>query len=449
MKCRYFGTDGIRGRFGGDFLNEEFVEKFGRALGYWFQAQGKVGEILIGRDTRDSGPKIERALVKGLLEGGLTIILEGIVPTPALSYLIKESGAMGGVMITASHNPAEDNGLKVFGKEGKKLKLEDEVEIESFLEKKKASSARVLSQIKKREDLEIYIKFVKNLLPKDCLKGWKIVVDTANGATVQTVHEVFKYFGSELINIGNEPEGININEGVGSEHPEKLVAVVKATQAHLGISYDGDGDRVLVCDDKGKVAPGDQLLGILALQGLREGKLKKKTLVTTIQSNGGLDWSLNAKGCQVVRVDVGDRNVLYAMEALGCSLGGESSGHVIYSDLLKSGDGLVTGLKLCECLLKTKKSLKELCEDIQLFPQKILNLRVKEKKALERLVHVQKVLSELKESFGEKGHVLVRYSGTESMIRLLVEHAQEAIAKEGMERLMKAVSEDLEIIKNA
>lgn len=451
-KFRYFGTDGIRGRFEGDFLNEAFVERFGRALGQWFKAKEMREEILIGRDTRASGVKIETALVKGLAEEGLSIVLEGVVPTPALSYLIKESGAIGGVMITASHNPAEDNGLKVFYKDGKKLKGEDELEIENLLEegtKERVGLSGNLSQIRRGEGVKTYISFVKNLLSKGCLKGWKIVVDTANGATVEAAYEVFKYFGSELICIGNEPNGININQDVGSEHPERLAAVVKANRAQLGICYDGDGDRVLVCDDEGQIVPGDQLLGVLALQAVAEGKLRKNMLVATIQSNGGLDWSLKAKGCQVVRVDVGDRNVLHTMETLGCNLGGESSGHVIYSDLLKSGDGLITGLKLFECLLKTKKSLKDLCEGIRLFPQKTVNMRIKEKKPLMEQVHIQKVLTELEKYFNEKGRLLVRYSGTEPMIRLLVEHVEGQMAQEGMERLMGAVRKDLEVIKDA
>lgn len=450
----YFGTDGIRGRFGEGFFNEAFIEKFGNVLKQWWQSQGKQGTILIGRDTRSSGLIIEKALMRGLCDDAFEIISEGVLPTPALSYLIKERKAIGGIMITASHNPAEDNGLKVLGAEGKKLRVEDEDAIESILRSIEIEdTGDTLSTVrqsspKKREDVDMYVGFAKNILPKNILKGWKVVLDTANGVAVNTAPDVFHYLGCELIGIGNEPNGFNINKEVGSEHPNKLQQMVKALKADIGFAYDGDGDRVVVCDNEGNIMTGDQLLGILALQALKKGKLKQNAIVATIQSNMGLDWSLQKKGCKVVRVDVGDRNVLYKMEALGCNLGGESSGHIIYRDYLNSGDGLLASLKLLESLLEVKKSLKELCQNIQLFPQRTKNIRIKQKKVFEELIHIQQSISSLEKKFGKEGRLLVRYSGTEPMIRLLAEHRDAVQAQKGIKSLEAAVEKDLEVIRN-
>ena len=291
-----------------------------------------------------------------------------------------------------------------------------------------------------------YVNYVRSLMDQNCLSGWKIVLDLANGATSETTPAVFERWGAELILIGNNPDGENINQGVGSECPELLGEAVVKHEANLGIAHDGDGDRVVVCDETGAVVDGDILLGLFGLYALRSGALKNDTLVATVQSNLGLDMAIREAGGRVERTDIGDRNVARVMRETGSNIGGESSGHIIFSDFATTGDGLLAAVKLIDVMCHTKKSLSELRQEIRLFPQGTLNLRVAEKKPLGTLKALNRVVAAVEADFGEDGRVLVRYSGTEPKLRLLVEGKDEKRVADALKDLEKAACSDLDVM---
>ncbi len=449
MKRLYFGTDGIRGKFGGPVINASFAFQLGGAVGQWLQSTGPHASddtVLIGRDTRGSGAVLVAAVAAGLKQAGWQVRDLGVVPTPAVSRAVKQRGAALGVMVTASHNPAEDNGIKFFNARGVKLTDKQEHAIEQALTLV-SQSVGVYPQPESLSDAgPAYIAAASALLPAGALQGWRIVLDTANGATCATSPVVLRALGAEVVGIGDAPNGSNINANVGSEHPEALAARVLATGARLGVAHDGDGDRCVLCDERGGVLDGDEVLTMLATHALAQGRLVKRTLVVTVQSNLGVDAAVAAAGGQVRRTAVGDRYVSEEMLATGAMLGGESSGHVICAEVAPTGDGLVAALKVIEVMLATGRPLSELRQVLQKFPQGTLALRVKDKRPLETLPAVTAVIAELEHELGTRGRLLVRYSGTESKLRLLVEGPNDAVVAEGLARLEKAVRADLEVV---
>jgi phosphoglucosamine mutase len=446
MKRTYFGTDGIRGQFGGPVINKEFASRLGAAVGRWLNEAGGSGRgaVLIGRDTRASGVVLARAVAAGLAAEGWRVVDLGVLPTPAVSRAVKAGGAGLGVMITASHNPAEDNGIKFFNGTGVKLTDTQEAEIERQL------SGAVITvgsgALPAGEALGDYLTAAEALLPAGALTGWKIVLDTANGATCAASPVVLRGLGAEVIGIGDRPDGTNINADVGSEHPAALAARVVAVGARLGIAHDGDGDRCVLCDEKGGVLDGDEILTILATHALAHGRLVKKILVATVQSNLGVDAAVAAAGGTVRRSAVGDRYVIEEMLKCGATLGGESSGHVICLENAATGDGLVAALKVIEVMLATGKPLSELRGVLRKFPQLTAALKVKAKTPLESLPGLQAVIGALERELGADGRLLVRYSGTEAKLRLLVEGPSEGVVRAAIARLETAVRAELAVI---
>lgn len=440
MKRTYFGTDGVRGPYGGPVINEAFAARLGEAAGRW---AGGRGRVLIGRDTRASGESLMKAVAAGLAAAGLEPVSLGVVPTPAVARAVRNSDAALGVVVTASHNPASDNGIKFFAGTGVKLTDEDEVRIESLLP---AAACERPSEPAEVDGTAAYIDAARDVLPAGSLAGWRIVLDSANGATAATSPVVLRALGAEVVGIGDSPDGFNINAGVGSEHPERLAEKVRATGARLGIAHDGDGDRCVLCDETGSVLDGDEVLTLLALHALAEGRLAASTLVITVQSNLGVDAAVSAAGGRVVRTAVGDRYVIEGMRAAGANLGGESSGHIICADTSPTGDGLVAALKVIEVMLATGRPLSALRTGLKKFPQATRNLRVREKRDLAACHALSEEIAALESGFGDHGRVLVRFSGTEAKLRLLVEGPTEELVAAGVERLARAAAADLQVI---
>ena len=449
MSRKYFGTDGVRGPYGSAIMNESFAWRLGAAAAKFALGQGaSAGDtVIIGRDTRASGESLERALSAGLASVGLKPVSTGVVPTPAVSLAVRLEQAVLGVVITASHNPAADNGIKFFGSSGIKLTDEAELSIEQLMPPAAPASGTFSAHASAFLDASsLYKKTVTSLLPMITLKGWKVVLDTANGAAYATSRDVLTQLGAELVLIANEPDGTNINAGVGSQHPEKMAAAVKAGGARLGIAHDGDADRCILCDERGEVLDGDEILTLLALHALNEDHLVKRTLVVTVQSNLGVDAAIQAAGGHVLRTQVGDRYVIEQMLEVGATLGGESSGHVICADVSPTGDGLVAALKVIEVMLATGKPLSVLRQGLKKFPQLSAALTVKEKKPFEILKTLPAEIKAIEAELGSKGRVLVRYSGTEPKLRLLVEGSTDAIVLACLNRLKAATRADLEVL---
>ena len=448
MNRQYFGTDGVRGKYGGPVINATFARRLGAAAGGWLKSAGmgkSAGEaprVLIGRDTRDSGPVLEAALAAGLAAGGLAPFSLGVVPTPAVSRAVRIHRAALGAVITASHNPADDNGIKFFGPTGSKLTDAEEDAIERQLVPASGPDDDAPLPTLPAAAAE-YIYAASLLLPRACLKGWRIVLDTANGATCATSPVVLRGLGAEVIGRGATPDGRNINAGVGSEHPDLLGGAVVAAAARLGIAHDGDGDRCILCDERGEILDGDEILTLLAVHALHRGALANNVLVVTVQSNLGVDAAVKAAGGRVLRTPVGDRYVSERMLAEGAMLGGESSGHLICAEVSPTGDGLVAALKVIEVMLVTGQPLSELRRVLRKYPQSASALKVGEKRPLDQLATVGAVIRAVESELGERGRVLVRYSGTEPKIRLLVEGEDAAHVKSCLARLEAAVRADL------
>lgn len=441
---RFFGTDGVRGAYGSPVMNEDFAWRLGAAAARWLRGQGRTGgRVYLGRDTRASGVSLERALAGGLAHEGFTPVSLGVVPTPAVSLALRSVPAELGVVITASHNPAADNGIKFFGPLGIKLTDEQELQIEQALPVARAGADLTPPDCFDAERL--YIDTAARLLPAGALAGWNIVLDTAHGAACRTSGAVLERLGAQLTRLGAAPDGGNINAGVGSQHPEAMCAAVPAAGARLGIAHDGDADRCILCDERGDVLDGDEILTLLAVHALRAGTLAHGTLVITVQSNLGVDAALAAAGGRTERTAVGDRYVIERMLAIGANLGGESSGHVICAEVAPTGDGLVAALKVLAVMRATGRPLSELRGALRKFPQVTAALKVAEKKPLETLSALPAAIRALEAELGGHGRVLVRYSGTESKLRLLVEGPSDAVVAEALARLTAAARSDLQV----
>ena len=439
-----FGTDGIRGMANRHPVTPEIAFRLGRAAGHLLRGESARPCFVIGRDTRLSGPMLESALVAGLNSTGADVLLAGVVPTPAVACLVKELGANGGIVISASHNPAADNGLKLFGADGYKLPDEIEERLEQLILTPEIDAIRpegsgigIVSTI--TDAGERYGRIAKASVPGMSLHGLRIAVDCANGAAFRTTPSVLRDLGAELVLFHAEPDGMNINAGCGSTHPEEIARLVKESGAHLALSHDGDADRLVLCDELGEVVDGDEILAITALDALRRGTLASKTLVATVMSNFGLDDCLAAEGGKVLRTAVGDRYVVEAMRAGNFSIGGEQSGHLIFRDHGTTGDGLLAALQVLRVITESGKPLSELRRVLKKYPQAQRNLRVKEKPSLDSLPEVAHLVSATESALAGKGRVLLRYSGTEPKVRLLIEGPDEAVINAAADAIASAL----------
>ena len=447
--AKYFGTDGIRGRFGASLICPQFAYRLGCALGNYLTKirLKKTSAVVIGRDTRASGVALSDALISGLNRHEVYVHDASILPTPAIARAVLDQDADLGIAITASHNPSYDNGIKLFDHSAHKLDEAQEILIESFIDKEPEPSVDFPLANSHPLDASVsYIKYLRSLMDQDSLSDWRIVLDLANGAAVKTTPKVFQYWGAEMLLIGDRPDGLNINNAVGSECPAQLAEAVLKHGAHIGIAHDGDGDRLVVCDEGGTIVDGDIILALLGRYALKAGTLQSRTLVSTIHSNLGLDHAISDAGGQVDRVDVGDRNVANRMRELGSNIGGESSGHIIFSDFATTGDGLLAAVKIIELMRTTGKALSELRKEIMLFPQSTANLRVAEKRPLADLKFFQSVIKTTEQDLGDEGRVLVRYSGTESKLRILVEGKDDLQVAKAIKAIEIAAGKDLDVI---
>jgi phosphoglucosamine mutase len=406
---------------------------------------GAAPKVLIGRDTRASGTELEAGLVEGLAEAGAHALRLGVVPTPALAYLVKEMGADAAVMLTASHNPHEDNGMKVFGRDGFKLPDAMEAGLEKLLvsaDFRRESAAPGMAE-DAPQVLERYVERVKAAMGGLDLSGMKVVVDAGNGSGYSVGPMLFREFGAEVIEIGCEPDGRNINDGCGSLYGGVAGRAVLKHGADLGISLDGDADRVTLSAADGNVVSGDRVMAICALGLKAEGKLRGEAMVATVMSNLGLDEAMRENGISVLRAGVGDKHVLELMRAEGLCFGGENSGHLIFSDHSTTGDGVMSALQICRMMKRSGKTLAELAAVMREYPSTLLNLPVREKPPISGLPKLQAMIAEAEESFGNKGRQLIRYSGTENKIRILVEHKDAAEVDSWIAKFKQVIGEEI------
>lgn len=436
MKRRYFGTDGIRGEYGGAVLTDAFAARLGKAVGRWKSLGRRGAKVVMGRDTRASGWPLTRCMAAGLSQAGCRVVDIGVLPTPAVAVYLREVGADLGVVVTASHNPAGYNGIKLFDTSGAKLSDAEEVEIEGLLDGIDGVAPSGAFEGETAVDsAAAYIELLQTVLRPGSLKDRRVVVDMANGAACQTTPRILRRLGAELIFLGDKPNGRNINRGVGSEYPGELRGIVVECGADLGIALDGDGDRLVLCDEHGKLVDGDVLLCMLALQEKRNDRLFRNTLVATHQSNIGLDRALKGEGVSVVRTPVGDRYVSQRMREDGFNLGGENSGHIIFSDSNPTGDGLLAALKVLSAMVERQLPLSVLTRCMELYPRRVGALPVREKFPLAEVSSIQDILGQLEHEMLDRGRVLLRYSGTEPIIRLLVEGNEESLVEQWYRRL--------------
>ncbi|MGM9997567.1 phosphoglucosamine mutase [Campylobacter lanienae] len=437
---KLFGTDGVRG-LAGQKLDAMTAMRLAMAAGIYFRAHSKTNKILVGKDTRKSGYMIETAIVAGLTAVGYDVVQIGPMPTPAIAFLTEDMRCDAGIMISASHNPFYDNGIKFFDASGNKLDEKGEKDIEeiyfdsNLIEHNQKTGLDIGSAKRIDDVIGRYIVHIKNSFPKELtLKGLRVVLDVANGAAYKVAPTVFSELGAEIIVLNDNPNGSNINENCGALHPEKLVMEVKKLRADIGFAFDGDADRLVVVDDKANVVDGDALLGILATYLDENNMLSKKEIVSTIMSNAALDDYLSRRKITLKRSNVGDKYVLKLMKENGINFGGEQSGHIIFSDFSKTGDGLVSALQVSACILKSGKKASEIFGKVKPYPQKLLNLKISHKRPLDEIKGIKDLENEL-----DKLHIrsLFRYSGTENLIRLLLEGKDEYLVNKKMEEVEK------------
>ena len=425
---KLFGTDGVRGK-AGEFLTAELAMRLAMAAGIYFRKNSVTNMILVGKDTRRSGYMIETAIVAGLTSVGYNVRQIGPMPTPAIAFLTEDMRCDAGIMISASHNPYYDNGIKFFDHTGFKLDEKEEAEIEKiyYSDELIAEARKQMMEIgvAKRVDDVIgrYIVQLKNSFPKHkTLHGLRIVLDCANGASYKVAPTVFSELGAEIIVLGDEPNGKNINENCGALAPQNLASEVKRLRADVGFAFDGDADRLVVVDDNGEIIHGDVLLGVLALYLKEQNELENNQIIATVMSNGALDDFLAKHGIAVHRCSVGDKFVLEMMKEKRANFGGEQSGHVIFGDYAKTGDGIASALQFAACMLSMNKKASELANLLKPYPQILRNLKITNKKPLDKIAGLKELESEIKK---DKIRTLFRYSGTENLIRLLLEGKNE------------------------
>lgn len=421
---KYFGTDGVRGVANKD-LTPELAYKLGRFGGYVLTKDStEKPRILVGRDTRISGEMLEGALIAGILSVGVEVMRLGVISTPGVAYLTKASGAQAGVMISASHNPVEDNGIKFFGSDGFKLLDAQEDEIEALLDAEDELPRPVGGDIGQVMDYyeggQKYLQHLKQTVDQD-FDGVKIVLDCAHGATSPLASHLFADLEADIMAIGASPDGLNINDGYGSTNPEKLRETVIEQGADLGLAFDGDGDRLIAVDEKGNIVDGDKIMYICGSFYKSQGRLKQDTVVTTVMSNIGLYRAFDELGISTAKTKVGDRYVMEEMRKNGYNLGGEQSGHIIFLEHNTTGDGMLSALQLVNVMQETGKTLSELAEGMTKFPQVLKNVRVTDKHAVTDNEKVKQEIDRVEQELGDKGRVLVRPSGTEPLVRVMVE----------------------------
>jgi len=447
---KLFGTDGIRGKANVEPMTVEMMVRIGRAAAYVLSARGtRTHPIVIGKDTRTSGYMLESALVAGICSMGMDALYTGPLPTPGVAFITRSLRATAGIMISASHNPYMDNGLKFFQTDGFKLSDEIELEIERLVESGEIDSIRPTAlDVGKafRMDTAVgrYMEFLKSSFPKAMtLDGLRIVVDCACGAAYKVGPGVLQELGAEVIPIGCNPNGININSRCGALHPENMRREVIKSHADLGIALDGDADRVIFADEKGNEVDGDPIMGLVAVHANEEGTLLQDTLVATIMSNMGLDIAMKSAGIQLVKTPVGDRHVVEEMKQNGYNVGGEQSGHMVFLDYSTTGDGLISALQVLSIVKKTGKPLSELASVVTKLPQVIQNVKIREKRPLESMDSVCKVISEVETRLNDKGRVLVRYSGTENLMRVMLEGEDERQITDWSQEICHEVEQEI------
>lgn len=443
---KYFGTDGVRG-VANQELTPELAYKIGRCGGYVLTRQAKHPKIVIGLDTRISGPMLEAALTAGLLSIGANVIRLGVVSTPCVAYMTRKLGADAGVMISASHNPVEDNGIKFFGGDGYKLLDATELEIEALMDAKKDELPRPvggdLGSVSEEPEAKLaYLELLKGTVSSS-FKGMKIVLDCAHGAAYELAPRVFRELGAEVIATGAEPNGLNINDGCGSTHPEALAKLVLEHGADLGLSFDGDADRLIAIDENGEEVDGDYILTICGDAMNREGRLKEGTVVTTVMANIGFFKAVKDLGLKAAQTAVGDRYVMEEMRRGGYNLGGEQSGHVIFLDYNTTGDGILTALQLADTLVKSGKKLSVLKAAMRKFPQVLVNVRVADKSKYKDSAAIDAAIAAVERELGENGRVLVRPSGTESLIRVMAEGPDKEQVEAYVNQIVAVVQKEL------
>lgn len=444
---KYFGTDGIRG-IAGESLTADLSFKVGKALGKLLTEKKEHPKVVIGRDTRISCDMIEQALTAGLTSTGVNVMTVGTIPTPAIAYLTKTIETDSGIMISASHNPYQDNGIKIFGPDGFKLTDEQELEIESLIDNseqiKNASFEKIGKVYSGNELTQKYVQHIKQSISGD-LSNIKIALDCANGATTGVAPFIFGDLEADIETIGCQPNGININDNVGSTKIETISEFVKENNVDVGFAFDGDGDRVLAVDAKGHVVDGDKIMFILAKHLKEQGELKDNMVVSTVMSNIGFYKAIEENGLQSVKTAVGDRYVVEEMRKNDYSLGGEQSGHIVLMNYATTGDGILTAVKLADIIKTSGKSLEELASEVNIYPQKLVNIKVVDKKTAmedsEILAECEKVEKELEGN----GRILLRASGTENLIRVMVEASSDKLTDKYCEQVAKIVREKFEI----
>ena len=447
---KYFGTDGVRG-IANTELTPELAFKLGRFGGYVLTKETQKPKIIIGRDTRISGHMLEGALVAGLLSIGAEVMRLGVISTPGVAYLTKALGAQAGVMISASHNPVGDNGIKFFGSDGFKLLDHQENEIEELIDQVEDHLPRPTGM-----DLGLvsdyfeggqkYLQFLKQTVDED-FSGLRIALDCAHGAVSSLAPHLFADLDADITTIGSSPNGLNINDGVGSTHPEKLVDLVNEKEADVGLAFDGDGDRLIAVDENGQIVDGDQIMFICAKHFSNEGLLKQNTIVSTVMSNLGFYKGLEEAGISSEQTAVGDRYVMERMRAGDFNLGGEQSGHIIFLDNSTTGDGLLSALQLVNIMKLTKKPLSELASEMKKFPQCLKNVKVTDKHKVMENPLVKEAIESVEEETNGNGRVLVRPSGTEPLVRVMVEAPTLELCEEYAEKIVRVVESELGYIE--
>ena len=446
---KLFGTDGIRGVANVYPMVPEEVLNIGKAVAYVFKEKcgKKKPKFVIGKDTRLSGYMLENALASGIASVGADVLLVGPMPTPAIAHLTKSLNADAGIVLSASHNPAEDNGIKIFSEDGYKLPdiVEDEIEKYVLSEEVKTEHVKgdLIGKAYRIEDAKgRYIEFVKASVKSMSLKGLKIVLDCANGAAYNTAPHIFNELGAEVIVLNDKPDGLNINLDCGAMHPEKMMEVVKKEKADIGIALDGDADRVIVCDEKGRSVDGDHIIAICAIEMKESGTLKKNHVVVTIMANKGFDIAMEKRNIKVVKTKVGDRYVVDEMRKKGYVLGGEQSGHILFSDYTTTGDGIISALQLLRVMKEGGEKLSKLAGCMKSLPQVLVNVVVKEKKDINKL-KVNKNIKSAELQLGEKGRVLVRYSGTQNLCRIMIEGENKSEIRKMANDIAKAMKKEI------
>lgn len=445
IKLKYFGTDGVRG-IANETLTPELAFRLGRAGGAILtqHAEGnKKPVVIVGRDTRISGEMLQQSIISGFLSVGIDVLRLGIITTPAVAFLVQNLEADAGVQITASHNPAADNGIKFFGKDGFKLSDELEYEIEQLLDEPNDTlprpSADGLGVANNYPEGALkYMSFLQKTIPTD-LAGMRVALDGANGATSGLLARLFADLNADFVTMGTEPNGLNINDGVGSTHPEALAELVKNDDVQAGLAFDGDGDRLIAVDENGEIVDGDKIMFIIGKFMNEQGRLKHSTVVSTVMSNIGFYKALTENNMTSVKTAVGDRYVMAEMLESDYNLGGEQSGHIIFRDWATTGDGLLTALQLLYVMKETGSTLSELASDVQVYPQKLVNIKVKDKVAIQRNPAVVGKIAEVEAEMAGDGRVLVRPSGTESLLRVMAEAPTNELVERYVEMIASVV----------